>query len=45
MDYVMKTTNAEAQRAMGLAKWDLNENGISAGQRKVLEKANELLHF
>jgi len=45
MDYVMRTTNSEAQRAMGLAKWNVTEDGISQGQKKMLEKANEILGF
>lgn len=44
-DYVMRTTYSEAQRAMGLAKWNVNEEGISTGQRRMLEKANEILGF
>ena len=45
MDYVMRTINSEAQRAMGLAKWHVNERGLSTGQRRMLEKANEILGF
>jgi hypothetical protein len=38
MDYVTRTTNSEAQRAMGLAKWNVNEDGISTGQRRMLRE-------
>lgn len=44
MDHVMRITNSEAQRAMGLAKWNVNE-GISTGERRMLVKANEILGF
>lgn len=45
MDHVMRITSSEAQRALGLAKWNVNEGGISTGERRMLEKANEILGF
>ncbi|KAI9769885.1 MAG: hypothetical protein M1835_006643 [Candelina submexicana] len=44
-DYVQRTISLEAQRAMGLAKWDMHEPGLRHGQRKMLERANEILGF
>ena len=45
MDYVMRTISSDAQRAMGLAKWKVDEKGISTGQKRMLERANEILGF
>lgn len=41
----MRATHSQAQRAMGLAKWNVNEEGISTAQKGMLEKANEILRF
>jgi hypothetical protein len=35
----------EGMRAFGLKKWESDAAGLSAGQRKVMERANEILGF
>lgn len=35
----------DGMRALGLKKWENDAPGLSAGQRKVMEKANEILGF
>ncbi|KAI9714559.1 MAG: hypothetical protein M1812_006364 [Candelaria pacifica] len=44
-DYVQRTIHSEAQRAMGLTKWDTKEQGLGNGQRRMLKKANQILGF
>ena len=44
-DYVMRITSSEAQRAMGLAKWNINDKRIDKGQKMMLERANQILGF
>ena len=44
-DYVMDNISVEAQRAMGLAPFDAAARGIPGGERRMLEKANEILGF
>ncbi|KAL8832771.1 MAG: hypothetical protein Q9191_000041 [Dirinaria sp. TL-2023a] len=45
-DFVMQNITPEAQRAMGLAKYETGDRpGISSGERKMLERANEILGF
>ncbi|KAI4125292.1 MAG: hypothetical protein LQ338_004338 [Usnochroma carphineum] len=44
-EYVMKNISVEAQRAMGLAPYDVQEKGIPEPERAVLRKANEILGF
>lgn len=44
-DFVMQTIDVEAQRAMGLTRYDAHVPGISRGERKMLEKANQILGF
>lgn len=44
-DYAMQNISSEAQQAMGLAKLSSNKKGISKGEQKILERANEILGF
>jgi len=42
---VEKVDAGDGMRAFGLKAWDENEPGLTIGQRKVMEKANEILGF
>lgn len=42
---VEKVDAGDGMRAFGLKKWESGAPGLSAGQRKVMEKANEILGF
>lgn len=44
-DYVMQNINVKAQQAMGLAKFPSHRKGVSEGEHKMLERANEILGF
>lgn len=44
-DYVMDNISIEAQRAMGLAKYDDSVQGLPATERKMLQRANGILGF
>ena len=44
-DYVMGNIGVDAQRAMGLARYDTKIHGIPAQERRMLEKANEIFGF
>ena len=45
-EYVMQNIGLEAQRAMGLAKYDAdNVSGVPPQEREMLKKANEILGF
>ena len=44
-DYVMGNIGVEAQRAMGLASYKTNGQGIPSQERRMLEKANEIFGF
>ncbi|KAI9810600.1 MAG: hypothetical protein M1827_006162 [Pycnora praestabilis] len=44
-DYVQSITSRVGQRAMGLARWNAGLPRISKGQRRMLERANEVLGF
>lgn len=44
-DYVMQNINLEAQQAMGLANFSGDRKGVSKGEHKMLERANEILGF
>lgn len=44
-DYVMKNIDLDAQRAMGLSKYDSSVPGLLPQERKTLERANEILGF
>lgn len=41
----MGNVSAQAQRAMGLAKFDPNFQGIPLGEREILASANTILGF
>lgn len=42
---VRKVDTENGMRAFGLKSWDLNEPGLTVGQREVMKKANEILGF
>ena len=42
---VVKTTCLEAQRAMGLARWDAEARDLSAAETELLRRANQTLGF
>ena len=44
-DYVMQNITLDAQRAMGLAKYESDVPGVLPGERKMLKRANEILGF
>ena len=41
----MGNVSAQAQRAMGLAKFDHNIRGVPIGEREMLARANTVLGF
>lgn len=41
----MDNMSLEAQRAMGLAKYDASAQGIPPTELKMLQRANEILGF
>lgn len=41
----MQNIDVEAQRAMGLLKYDVDRKGIANAEREVLSSANEILGF
>ena len=41
----MNNTSTQAQRAMGLAKFDSNAQGIPIREREMLARANTVLGF
>ena len=44
-DFVMQNIDIEAQRAMGLARYDSNQKGLLERERHMLQRANEILGF
>ena len=44
-DFVMRNINIDAQRAMGLAKYDQDRRDLPKEDRQMLQKANEILGF
>lgn len=44
-DFVMQNIDIEAQRAMGLARYDYNQKGLLERERHMLQRANEILGF
>lgn len=44
-EYVMKHISGEAQQAMGLAAYDVEQKGVLERERAVLKKANDILGF
>ena len=44
-DFVMQNIDAEAQRSMGLAKYDTKQSGMPGRERQMLEQSNEILDF
>ena len=44
-DFVMGNISAEAQRGMGLARYDVGKKGMVGREREILERANEILRF
>lgn len=41
----MQNIDIEAQRAMGLARYDASQKGLLEGERQTLERANRILGF
>lgn len=41
----MRNTDVEAQRAMGLTRYDTRQNGLLERERRTLQRANEILGF
>ena len=44
-DFVVRNINVDAQRAMGLAKFDQVRQDLPKEQRHMLQRANEILGF
>lgn len=44
-DFVMQNIDIEAQRAMGLTKYDTHQKGLQERERQVLQHANSILGF
>ena len=44
-DFVMQNIDIEAQRAMGLTRYDTGRKGLLEQERQTLQKANEILGF
>ena len=44
-DFVMENIGAEAQQAMGLAKFDSKRKGVPKNEQATLERCNEVLGF
>lgn len=42
---VRKVDPVDGMRAFGLSAWDSSEPGLTEGQRRVMEKSNEILGF
>jgi len=40
-----KLVGEEGCRAMGLREWDSEEEGLSAGEREAMDRANKVLGF
>lgn len=41
----MQNIDVEAQRAMGLTRYDCSQKALLMGERQTLERANEILGF
>ena len=41
----MQSIDMEAQRAMGLTRYDSGQNGLLEQERQTLRRANEILGF
>lgn len=44
-DFVMQNIEGESQQAMGLTKFDAERRDLPAGERQMLQRANEILGF
>lgn len=44
-DFVTQDIDVEAQRAMGLMRYDADQKGLLERERQMLERANEILGF
>ena len=44
-DFVLRNINVDAQRAMGLAKYDQDRQDLRKEERQMLQRANEILGF
>ncbi len=44
-DFVMQNIDIEAQRALGLTKYDSAQKGLQERERQVLQNANSILGF
>ena len=44
-DFVMQNIDIEAQRAMGLTRYDAGQKGLLERERQMLQRANEILGF
>lgn len=45
LDFVMQNIDIEAQRAMGLTKYDSDQEGLQKRERQMLQNANAILGF
>lgn len=44
-DYVMQNIDVDAQRAMGVSRWDEHVEVKTLGEARLLQRANEILGF
>ena len=44
-DFVSRNFGVEGLRGMGLERWDAEAKGVRGGERRMLERANEILGF
>ena len=44
-DFIMRNINIDAQRAMGLAKYDQDRRDLPKEDRQMLQRANKILGF
>ena len=44
-DFVVQNIDVEAQRAMGLTRYDAGQKGLLERERQMLQRANEILGF
>ena len=44
-DFVMQNIDVEAQRAMGLTRYDADQKGLRRRERQMLQRSNEILGF
>jgi len=44
-DYVMQNIDLDAQRALGLARYDSDARGLLPQEREMMDRATEILGF